>query len=255
MPRRTMTDDERGGSGGGPGAFPSDVDDLPAGERHLPLDCAVPFQLFARGESLDVIASMLETTVDDIESRLASAVRQISVDSNLPEIVKSVSAFQAGKSGDDPGAMQDAIKRLNLRLKDVYPHSTGRTLLAALDRLEIDILQVLHDSPANDAERMLLLDQAYSGPILSGVLSLSSKRLSQITKGSAFLSTKQRMVAAQLSRIAVEFAVLYPRGRLLSWLESPNQYIGATTPRQLLFLGQYEEVLGAILAEATGAYA
>jgi len=105
-----------------------------------------------------------------------------------------------------------------------------------------------------DGFRMLLA-AAGNGALLAELIGV---RPSQVTRW------KQGVQApsAESTRAIMDFAYIVARAESVMhekvvpiWLDSPNQFLRGSTPRECIRLGRIAEVIGALDAEDEGAYA
>ena len=101
----------------------------------------------------------------------------------------------------------------------------------------------------------MLLGAAGNGALLAELLGV---RPSQVTRWKQGTQTP----SAESTRAIMDFAYIIARAEQAMhakvvpvWLDSPNQFLRGSTPRECIALGRVAEVIGALDAEDEGAYA
>ena len=109
-------------------------------------------------------------------------------------------------------------------------------------------------SAFGDGFRMLL-EAAGNGALLAELVGV---RPSQVTRWKQGV----QVPSAESARAIMDFAYIVARAESVMhekvvpiWLDSPNQFLRGSTPRECIRLGRIAEVIGALDAEDEGAYA
>lgn len=109
-------------------------------------------------------------------------------------------------------------------------------------------------SAFTDGFRMLL-GAAGNGTLLAELLGVRPSQVTRWKQGT-------QVPSAESARAIMDFAYIIARAESTMhakvvpiWLDSPNQFLRGSTPRECIKLGRVAEVIGAIDAEDEGAYA
>jgi len=113
----------------------------------------------------------------------------------------------------------------------------------------------LHDASAFGNGFRMLLSAAGNGALLAELVGV---RPSQVTRWKQGVQTP----SAESTRAIMDFAYIVARAESVMhekvvpiWLDSPNQFLRGSSPRECIRLGRIAEVIGALDAEDEGAYA
>jgi DNA-binding transcriptional regulator YdaS (Cro superfamily) len=113
-------------------------------------------------------------------------------------------------------------------------------------------------SPALDsltARMKHLTDVLGSQAKLADWLEVSRSQPSRWTKGLTTPSTDAAEAIANLDFITTRAALVWDRSVVPDWLRGHNAFLGGATPLEMIRRGRTAEVLQALEAEASGAYA
>lgn len=109
-------------------------------------------------------------------------------------------------------------------------------------------------SAFGDGFRMLL-NAAGNGALLAELIGVKPSQVTRWRQGT-------QTPSAESARVIMDFAYIVARAESTMhekvvpiWLDSPNQFLRGSTPRECIKLGRIAEVIGAIDAEDEGAYA
>lgn len=113
----------------------------------------------------------------------------------------------------------------------------------------------LHTGTAfGDGFRMLLA-AAGNGALLAELIGVKPSQVTRWKQGA-------QVPSPESARTIMDFAYIVARAEATMhervvpiWLDSPNQFLRGSTPRECIKLGRIAEVIGAIDAEGEGAYA
>lgn len=101
----------------------------------------------------------------------------------------------------------------------------------------------------------MLLGAAGNGSLLAELLGVKPSQVTRWKQGT-------QVPSAESARSIMDFAYIVARAESVMhtkvvpiWLDSPNQFLRGSTPRECIKLGRIAEVIGAIDAEDEGAYA
>lgn len=101
----------------------------------------------------------------------------------------------------------------------------------------------------------LLLQAAGNGALLAELVGVKPSQVTRWKQG-------VQLPSAESTRAIMDFAYIVARAEATMhekvvpiWIDSPNQFLRGSTPRECIKLGRIAEVIGAIDAEAEGAYA
>lgn len=115
-------------------------------------------------------------------------------------------------------------------------------------------IQEQQSNPFGDGFRMLLA-AAGNGALLAELIGVKPSQVTRWKQGA-------QVPSAESARTIMDFAYIVARAEATMhakvvpiWLDSPNQFLRGSTPRDCIKLGRIAEVIGAIDAETEGAYA
>lgn len=101
----------------------------------------------------------------------------------------------------------------------------------------------------------MLLGAAGNGALLADLVGVKPSQITRWKQG-------VQLPSADAARTIMDFAYIVTRAESTMhtkvvpiWLDSPNQFLRGSTPRECIQLGRVAEVIAAIEAEDEGAYA
>ncbi|QIK62070.1 helix-turn-helix domain-containing protein [Leucobacter viscericola] len=101
----------------------------------------------------------------------------------------------------------------------------------------------------------MLLGAAGSGALLAELVGVTPAQVTRWKQG-------KQVPSAEAARTVMDFAYIVTRAESTMhtkvvpiWLDSPNQFLRGSTPRECVRIGRVAEVIAAIEAEEEGAYA
>ena len=105
-----------------------------------------------------------------------------------------------------------------------------------------------------DGFRMLLA-AAGNGALLADLIGVKPSQVTRWRQGSQTPSPESARTIMDFAYIVARAEATMHEKVVPIWLDSPNQFLRGSTPRECIKLGRIAEVIGAIDAEAEGAYA
>ncbi|MGO1538233.1 MAG: hypothetical protein ACTHZ9_04225 [Leucobacter sp.] len=116
------------------------------------------------------------------------------------------------------------------------------------------VIPIDSGNPIGDGFRMLLA-AAGNGTLLAELIGVKPSQVTRWRQGT-------QRPSAESVRSIMDFAYIVARAEATMhekvvpiWLDSPNQFLRGSSPRECIKLGRIAEVIGAIDAEDEGAYA